>query len=83
MRHKVSSQHWLPCPQNKSYHLQQQQDMILLSGYIFLPCLMSIRTLLKGEASNAGSRNLKIHLKMSILYQLQRKALEMSEKCGA
>ncbi len=38
---------------------------------------------LKGEAPNAGSLNLKIHLKMSILYQLQRKALQMSEKCGA
>ncbi len=35
---------------------------------------------LKGEAPNAGSLNLKIHLKMSILYQLQRKALQMSEK---
>ncbi len=29
----------------------------------------------------AGTR--KIHLKMSILYQLQRKALQISQKCGA
>jgi len=32
MRHKVSSEHWLPCRQSKSYDLQWQQDVMLLSG---------------------------------------------------
>ncbi len=41
------------------------------------------RETVKGEASNAGSRNLKIYLKMSILHYFQSKALQMSKKCGA
>ena len=32
MLHKVSSEHWLPCRQSKSYDLQWQQDLMLLSG---------------------------------------------------
>ena len=47
---------------------------MLLSGYIFLPCLMSIMTLSVGEATNAGGWNLPIHLKMKI----QVSALEES-----
>ncbi len=57
--------------------------MMLLSGQIFLPCLMSIKTLPKGEVSNAGSQNLKIYLNMKRLYQLQQKARQMSKNCGA
>ena len=56
---------------------------MLLSGQIFLPCLMSIKTLPKGEVSNAGSQNLKIYLNMKRLYQLQQKARQMSKNCGA
>lgn len=68
MHHKVPNEHWLPCHQNKTCDLQWQQDMMLLSGSIFLPWLMSIRTLLKGDTSNAGRRNLKTYMKMSILH---------------